>query len=254
MLLNYKKYGENGTPVFILHGIFGMLDNWHNIAKELSLNHVVYTIDARNHGQSPHCDEMSFQLMAEDLITLANSLNISQFILVGHSMGGKTAMWAAHQFENHLLKLIVVDIAPKTYKAGHLPYFEALKSINWSELETRKDIDEALQKYESNMAVRLFLAKNIERNADGKFELKCNIKAIENAYQEVVSGLAFNHEMNLESLFISGANSNYLLEEDKENILNYFPNAQFKIVSNAGHWVHAENSKEFLAKLSAFID
>lgn len=254
MLLNYKKYGENGTPVFILHGIFGMLDNWHNIARELSINHIVYTIDARNHGQSPHSDEMSFQLMSEDLITLADALNISQFILVGHSMGGKTAMWAAHQFENRLLKLVVVDIAPKTYKKGHLPYFEALKSIDWSKLETRKEIDEALQKYESNIGVRLFLAKNIERNAEGKFELKCNIIGIENAYDEVISELTFHHQMNIETLFLSGANSNYIQEEDKAKILKYFPNAQFSSVSNAGHWVHAENPKEFLEKLMAFID
>ena len=253
MKLHYKQYGNTGEAIFILHGIFGMLDNWHNIAKVLADHYVVYTIDARNHGKSPHSDEMSYQLMAEDVIELANDLGINQFILLGHSMGGKTAMWAAHQFPERISKLIVADIAPKTYVAGHTPYFKALKEIQWSTLQSRKDIDDALLSYEQNMGIRLFLAKNIERNENGVFELKCNISAIENAYPEVIGALNFSQTNTIPTLFILGENSNYLREEDKPYIESYFKNVTYQTVSKAGHWLHADNPVEFIEKLFAFL-
>jgi pimeloyl-ACP methyl ester carboxylesterase len=253
MKLHYKQYGNTGEAIFILHGIFGMLDNWHNIAKVLADHYVVYTVDARNHGKSPHSEEMSYQLMAEDVIELANDLGINQFILLGHSMGGKTAMWAAHQFPERISKLIVADIAPKTYVAGHTPYFKALKEIPWSTLQSRKDIDDALLSYEQNMGIRLFLAKNIERNGNGVFELKCNISAIENAYPEVIGALNFSQTNTIPTLFILGENSNYLKEEDKPNIESYFKNVTYQTVSKAGHWLHADNPGEFIEKLFAFL-
>ncbi|MDP2175042.1 MAG: alpha/beta fold hydrolase [Bacteroidota bacterium] len=253
MKLHYKQYGSSGSPIFILHGIFGMLDNWHNIAKELGNSYQVFTIDARNHGKSPHADEMSYQLMAEDVIELADDLGIDKFILLGHSMGGKTALWTAHQFPERISKLIVADIAPKTYQAGHTTYFKALKNIDWSSLLSRKEIDDALVAYEQNMGIRLFLAKNIERNEAGAFELKCNIDAIEKAYPEIIGGLNFNQINNIPTLFLLGENSNYLKEEDKPFIVSYFKNVTYKTVSNAGHWLHADNPKEFLEKLNSFL-
>jgi pimeloyl-ACP methyl ester carboxylesterase len=253
MKLHYKQYGNTGDAIFILHGIFGMLDNWHNIAKVLAEHFIVYTIDARNHGKSPHSEEMSYQLMAEDVIKLANDLGINKFILLGHSMGGKTAMWAAHQFPERISKLIVADIAPKTYLAGHTPYFKALKEIPWSTLQSRKDIDDALLSYEQNMGIRLFLAKNIERNENGVFELKCNISAIENAYPEVIGALNFSQTNTIPTLFILGENSNYLKEEDKPYIESYFKNVTYQTVSKAGHWLHADNPGEFIDKLFAFL-
>lgn len=254
MKLFYKQYGQEGKPLFILHGIFGMLDNWHNIAKQLSeQGFMVFTIDARNHGQSPHNDEMSYQLMAEDVIELADDLGFETFILMGHSMGGKTAMWTANQFGDRLEKLILVDIAPKTYKAGHLTYFDAFEQIPWNTLSSRKEIDEALMEYENNMGVRLFLAKNIDRNENGSFSVKCNIKAIKKAYNEIISELHFDSIFNQPTFFLLGENSRYLKEEDKPSILQYFPSSVFVNVSNAGHWVHADNPKEFLEKLIGFI-
>lgn len=240
--------------MFILHGIFGMLDNWHNIAKQLSeQGFLVYTIDARNHGQSPHSDDMSYQLMSEDVIELADDLGLDTFILMGHSMGGKTAMWTANQFGNRLEKLILVDIAPKTYQPGHLTYFDAFEQIPWNTLSSRKEIDDALMAYESNMGVRLFLAKNIDRNSEGSFSVKSNIKAIKKAYNEIISELVFTSIYHQPTLFLLGENSRYLKEEDKPYILTYFPSSEFVYVSNAGHWVHADNPKDFLDKLMNFL-
>ena len=253
MQLFYKQYGTTGTPLFILHGIFGMLDNWHNIAKKLSEHYTVYTIDARNHGQSPHSDESGYQVMAEDVIELANNLHIDRFILMGHSMGGKTALWIANQYPERILKLIAVDIAPKRYKPGHVAYFKAFEEINWSVFTTRKEIDEALMAYEANMGVRLFLAKNIERNEAGTFSVKANIPALKNAYDEIIGELHFTSVYEGETLFILGANSRYLKEEDKPYILEHFPKAQFVSIPNAGHWVHADNPLAFVAALEVFL-
>lgn len=231
-----------------------MLDNWHNIAKQLSeQGFLVYTIDARNHGQSPHSDDMSYQLMSEDVIELADDLGLDTFILMGHSMGGKTAMWTANQFGNRLEKLILVDIAPKTYQPGHLTYFDAFEQIPWNTLSSRKEIDDALMAYESNMGVRLFLAKNIDRNSEGSFSVKSNIKAIKKAYNEIISELVFTSIYHQPTLFLLGENSRYLKEEDKPYILTYFPSSEFVYVSNAGHWVHADNPKDFLDKLMNFL-
>ncbi|MES2617314.1 MAG: alpha/beta fold hydrolase [Bacteroidota bacterium] len=253
MKLFYKKYGTTGKPLFILHGIFGMLDNWHNIAKQLSEQYTVYTIDARNHGQSPHSDEMSYQLMAEDVIEMADDLGIDQFILMGHSMGGKTALWIANQFGNRIDQLILVDIAPKTYKPGHLSYFEAFKNIPWHTLTSRKEVDDALMTYETDMGVRLFLAKNIDRNLEGSFTVKTNFPVIQKAYAEIIGALHFTNVYNGPVLFILGAKSHYLSEDDKPYIEQYFPNAEYASISNAGHWVHADNPVEFLQVLRDFL-
>jgi esterase len=254
MQLHYKQYGDSGKPVFILHGIFGMLDNWHLIAKALSNSYTVYTIDARNHGQSPHSEGMSYQLMAEDTIALADSLGIDEFILIGHSMGGKTAMWTAHQFPARIEKLIIVDIAPKAYKPGHAQYFKAFEEIDWSGLNSRKEVDDALAAYEADAGVRLFLAKNIDRNAEGGFSVKSNMKALQESYPEITGGLEFTRPYEGPSLFITGEKSRYLKEEDKPYIDKYFPDAEYAIVSNAGHWVHADNPVAFTEKVLEFLE
>ncbi len=253
MKLFYKQYGEGKTPLFILHGIFGMLDNWHNIARQLSEHYTVYTIDARNHGQSPHSDEMGYDVMTEDVIELANDLQIDSFILMGHSMGGKTAMWLANHYPHRVSKLIVVDIAPKTYKPGHHQYFKAFEEINWSVMTNRKEIDEALSAYEDNVGVRLFLAKNIDRLETGGFMVKCNVPALKQAYEEIIGPLTFSKTYTGEVLFILGAKSNYLKEEDKPYINTWFPLSQYVYIEGAGHWVHADNPKDFYEALMAFL-
>lgn len=253
MKLFYKSYGESGEAVFILHGIFGMLDNWHTVARTLSSQYKVYAIDARNHGQSPHSEEMGYEIMADDLIELADDLGIQKFILIGHSMGGKTAMTAAIKYPERISKLVVVDIAPKSYKAGHQRYFDAFEGIDWSSLNTRKDIDDALAKYEDEAGIRLFLAKNIDRSELGGFIVKSNIPALKKAYQEIIGEFPLSGEYKYPSLFITGEKSGYLKESDKATIEKHFTKTQYAIVSGAGHWVHADNPKEFLEKLSEFL-
>lgn len=253
MELFYKQYGESGPAVIILHGIFGMLDNWHNVARKLSERYTVYTLDARNHGQSPHTGEMSYQAMAEDVIEFADQHELPDFILIGHSMGGKTAMWTASQFPKRVSKLILVDIAPKKYKRGHDQYFKAFESIPWAEMQSRKEIDAALQQYEPDSGVRLFLAKNVERLDEGGFAVKSNIPALKNAYPEIIDKLNFTGIYDGPVLFILGAKSHYLDEADKPYIEKFFPKAQYVTVPGAGHWVHADNPAGFMEALENFL-
>ena len=253
MKLFYKQYGETGEPIFILHGIFGMLDNWHNIARQLSAHFQVFTIDARNHGQSPHSPEMSYALMAEDVFELADDLGFVTFNLMGHSMGGKTAMLCALMHPEKIKRLAVVDIAPKGYKPGHEAYFNAFEDINWSVLQNRKEIDEALMEFESDSGVRLFLAKNIERRDEGGFAVKSNIHAIKNAYQGIIGEFAISGMYSGPCIFILGANSKYLKEDDKSMVQEHFPNVDYVSIPNAGHWVHADNPAAFLEALNLFL-
>ncbi|MBC7424913.1 MAG: alpha/beta fold hydrolase [Bacteroidia bacterium] len=253
MKLHYKKYGEGPVNIFILHGIFGMLDNWHNIARSMGDSYTIYTVDARNHGQSPHSDEMSYSLMASDLSELLNELKIEEAVIIGHSMGGKTAMVFAHNFPEKTKALVIVDIAPKTYKPGHVSYFKAFEEIDFSKLTNRKEVDEALMPYENDLGVRLFLAKNIERDEEGGFKVKSNLKGIRNGYEEIIGGLTFRETFEKPTLFIKGSRSAYISEYDEVEILKYFPKAAFEVVDNAGHWVNADNPEGFIKVLTVFL-
>lgn len=247
----YPKEGSN-EYLIILHGLFGMLDNWHNMATDLSEHLNVVTIDQRNHGHSPKSDDMSFELMSEDVVQLMNDLKIDQAIIMGHSMGGKTAMCMADLHPERVSKLIVVDIAPKAYKPGHETYFKAFRSINFSSFSRRKEADEAFKVFEDNLAIRQFLLKNLERQEDG-YALKINVDAIYSFYPKMIDKLHFQWVINIPTLFIHGSKSNYIQEEDKALILEIFPQADFIEIEDAGHWVHAEQPKEFFQTVLDFI-
>lgn len=253
--LFYKLYPNERSEnhLIILHGLFGMLDNWHNMAGDLSQHLNVLTLDQRNHGHSPHTPDMSFESMAEDVIALMDDLKIEKAIIVGHSMGGKTAMKMADLYPERVSKLVVVDIAPKTYKPGHELYFNAFQSIDFSKIQRRKEADEAFAAYESNLAIRQFLLKNVERADDG-YKLKINVDVIHEFYPTMIKKLDFQWVINIPTLFIAGSKSPYITESDKEDILDTFPLAEFAEIEGAGHWVHAERPKEFYTILLDFIE
>jgi len=254
MLVNYKIYGaEHQKSMFILHGIFGMLDNWHIIANHLSNNYKVITFDARNHGKSFHHPDASYQAMAHDLKTLMENLNTKSAIIVGHSMGGKTAMLFADLFPEMVDNLILVDIAPKKYHPGHLEYFRAFKELDFATIHSRREAEEAFLPFAPEMGVRQFLLKNLEANPNGGYKLKINLQAIENHYLEIIDALNFNNAFLKPTHFILGEKSGYLKETDKPYIEQHFPTASYHLVPNAGHWVHADNPAVFLSTLYQII-
>ena len=252
MGLFYKKYGTTGTPLFILHGLFGMSDNWHNVAKYLAENYMVYTIDLRNHGQSPHVSEMNYSLMSEDINNLLEEEQLAKVILMVHSMGGKVAMQFAVNYPEKLYKLIVVDIAPKRYAEGHKKYFEAMKSINFK-AGGRKEIETELAKSIKDQGELLFLLKNLYRKEDNSYGLKLNLGVIEANYQEIIGGIKFVKTITVPTCFIKGERSSYIVEADENEIRKYFEDVRIVTVPNAGHWVHAENMSGFLTALEGFL-
>ncbi len=253
MELNFKVFGE-GEPVIIMHGMFGTLDNWQTIAKKLAKNYMVFIVDLRNHGRSPHSEEFSYTIMAEDIKEFMESNWVFKAHIVGHSMGGKVAMQFATEHPDMVDKLCIVDIAPKAYKGNHQSIFEALFAIDLDKIHSRQEANHFLQERIPDYGVRQFILKNLSINKNsGKYEWKMNLPVIHNSYQHILGESVLKEQFEGTTLFIGGSNSKYIIPDETTNYKTYFPNAEFTWIQNAGHWVHAEQPKLFLDKLEQFL-
>ncbi|MCC7333167.1 MAG: alpha/beta fold hydrolase [Flavobacteriales bacterium] len=252
MKLNYKKVGE-GKPLIILHGLFGSLDNWMGIAKTLGEHFEVFVVDARNHGQSLHSEEFDYEVMANDLADFISEYKLNSPIILGHSMGGKTAMQFAMNYPDKLSKLIVVDIAPKSYPIHHRQIIDGLLSLDFDVLKTRTEADIELGKYIEDISVRQFLLKNLYWVEKDKLRWRFNLDVINKQIEAIGKGLNNIHQFNLPTLFVRGERSNYILDSDIESMRSIFSEAEVKTVSDSGHWVHAENQLEFLKTIMNFL-
>lgn len=259
-ILHHKIYGGNapystGKPVlFILHGLFGTLDNWHNIARQLSGEFTVISVDQRNHGRSFHSPDMDLELMADDLKILADHLGISEFHLLGHSMGGKVALTFVQRHPGLVEKLVIADIAPKAYASGHDSIFEAMLRLPISELNSRQEAEEHLAEDIAQEGVRLFILKNIERRDEGGFRWKLNLDAIHLNYDRILVAVEPDWPYSGPVLFMRGASSHYITDEDMLHIPDHYPYAQFVSIPNAGHWLHADNPTAFIHQLEYFLN
>lgn len=253
MDLNYKEFGK-GDPLIILHGLFGTLDNWQTIAKQLAEHYWVFIVDQRNHGKSPHHEELSYPLMAEDLHNFMEAKWIPRAHIMGHSMGGKTAMQFALTYPDMVDKLIVVDIAPGENPRGHDLIFAGLQSLKLDLITSRGEADEQLEASIKEFGIRQFLLKNLTRNKSGGYRWKMNLPAIHENYTNILA--AINHDIPYDgdSLFISGENSDYITETSKTIIHSLFPEAEIKTIADAGHWVHADQPAALLETVRAFLD
>jgi len=251
--LNYKSFGQ-GDAIIILHGLFGTLDNWQTIAKQLSKEYYVFLIDQRNHGRSPHVEGFDYQLLADDLYQFMEQNWIHQAHIIGHSMGGKTAMQFALEYEDMVNSLIVVDIAPKTYQGGHELILQALRNFPLSNIGSRKEAEAFLLKEGIvDLGVRQFLLKNLTRSKSGSYQWKMNFTEIDKNYQNILANIKSDGQSDSDSLFIRGSKSNYIQDNDLPQIQKYFPNAQLSSVEDAGHWVHAEKPIELLNLVTNFL-
>lgn len=243
MKLFYRQSGQ-GTPLIILHGLFGSSDNWYTLAKVFSERFTVYLVDQRNHGQSPQSAEFDYKLLTEDLEEFIRGHSIQKPVIMGHSMGGKAAMNFAVKYPDHLSKLIVVDIVPKAYPVHHDAILDGLKAIPLTGLGSRNEADKILSEYVPEPAVRQFLLKNLSRKAEGGFEWKINLEAIDRNIEQMGAGMIFSGKYDGPSLFVKGKKSNYYGEGDEALIKTIFPKAEFAAL-DTGHWVQAENPDEF---------
>ncbi|MCB0278682.1 MAG: alpha/beta fold hydrolase [Calditrichaeota bacterium] len=251
MRLNVQVIG-NGPDIIILHGLFGSGDNWQSVAKQLSSSYRVHLPDLRNHGQSPHSIEMSYPLMAADIKEYVEQEFLSHVVLVGHSLGGKTAMQFAADYPEFLEKLVVVDIAPKRYPDHHSSIINALLELDLTNTSSRSELDKRLSASISELAVRQFLLKNLKRNDRSGFEWQMNIEGIQANYDALMLAPELRGTIPVPALFIYGQLSSYVSEDDKEMIKQYFPRVEFHSIK-AGHWVHAERPDEFLDILTQFL-
>lgn len=252
MKLHFRILGD-GEPLIVMHGVFGSSDNWQSVGKELAEQHKVYLVDMRNHGKSPHSEQFDYDVMAQDIIELMDDEGLDRAAILGHSMGGKVAMSLAMTYPSRVSRLVVVDIAPKSYPPHHQQIFEGFRSVALNTLTNRKEADEQMAKVISNIGVRQFILKNLERDDQGQFQWKLNLDVIERKANEVGSGLSTTAPYTGETLFIAGGNSDYILEADHASIQQLFPEAKIERIAGAGHWVHAERPQELKALVSDFL-
>lgn len=250
MKLHFKKQGE-GKPFVILHGLFGSSDNWQTHANRLAEYFTVYLVDQRNHGHSPWSNDFNYDLLVEDLKALVEDEGLEEFILLGHSMGGKTAMAYAKKYADTLEKLIVVDIGVKQYPMHHETILAGLNSIDLSFVKTRAAAQKTLEPFIEDLAVRQFLLKNLYWKEKGVLGWRINIPVLEKEMPNILAQLD-NEESFVPTLFMRGGKSNYILDEDFDSIIEHFPDSEIHTIEEAGHWIHAEAPKEFMDEVLGF--
>lgn len=253
MNLHSNIIGE-GAPLLILHGFLGMGDNWKTLGNKFAQEgYQVHLVDQRNHGKSPHSEEFNYEIMAADIEEYCEQHQISDVVLMGHSMGGKTAMFTAALHPELVKKLIVVDIAPKYYAPHHQQILEGLTALEEADLQSRKEAEDLLKEFISNKGIRMFLLKNLNRKGKDKYSLKLNLPALRANIEKVGEGLQVDESFSGPVLFIKGENSDYITSEDELAIKKQFPEAEIISIENAGHWVHAENMEGFFDAVMKFL-
>jgi len=253
MLLHSIILGE-GTPFIILHGFLGMSDNWKTMGQKFSEHGFqVHLVDQRNHGHSFHSDEFNYDVLVEDLKNYCDTNNLQEIVLLGHSMGGKTAMLFAAKYPRMVSKLIVADISPRYYPVHHDGILKGLSALDFDVIKSRGEADEVLSGYVSDFGTRQFLLKNLYWVEKGKLGLRMNLNVLKEEVSEIGEPLPAQARFEKATLFLKGDRSEYIGEEDETIIRNHFPNVQIETISNAGHWLHAENPEAFFNAVIKFI-
>jgi len=250
-MLNYETYGDPQTPHLLLaHGLFGSGRNWRAIAKRLAAEFHVTTVDMRNHAGSFRSDEMTYPAMATDLAEVIDASG-PPAMLLGHSMGGKAAMALALTRPELIDRLIVADIAPVTYSHTQTPYIDAMLSVDLGQIEKRSDVGDALMDLVDDPALRAFFAQSIEISETGARWL-LNLNTLKTAMPEIIGWPDITGQYEGRTLFVTGADSDYVDADGRKAIKPLFPNARFAKLKEAGHWLHADQPKAFIETVRAF--
>jgi pimeloyl-ACP methyl ester carboxylesterase len=266
MNLFFRKSGS-GEPLIILHGLYGSSDNWYSIGRELSSSFTVYLVDQRNHGNSPHSPVHNYNVLSNDINEFMDSQQIPQAFIMGHSMGGKTALTFGLQHPEKIKKMIVVDISPLNYNKDkesteskfHKQIIGSLQNIDLANLKSREDAEKDLMRVMPLKPVRQFLLKNLKRNNDGTFRWTLNLQALAENMTDIFAGNINENDTDPRSipefplLFIKGELSGYIRPRDEEAIRQFFPWAGIKVIQEAGHWIHAEQPRAFLETVKLFL-
>ena len=250
----YSNILGQGKPFIILHGFLGMSDNWKSLGtKYAEEGFEIHLIDQRNHGRSFHHNEFNYEVMVEDLKLYCDSHHLNNIILLGHSMGGKTAMLFAAKYPDMVRKLIVADIAPRFYPVHHDAILEGLNSLDFSVIKSRGEADQQLSRYVPDFGTRQFLLKNLYWKDNGQLDLRLNLEVLKENVSEVGEALPTHLLFDKDTLFLRGDRSEYIALSDEDIIKRHFPKSILITIKNAGHWLHAENPNDFFEETLNFI-
>ena len=255
MKLFCRQFGT-GPPMVILHGLFGISDNWASIARALGEKYTVYVPDLRNHGQSPHSQVFDFNVMENDLLELTEESGLDRLVLMGHSLGGKIAMYFALHHPQKIKRLIIVDISLRRTGVNNeqQALLDAMQKVDFSMVHSRSDVERQLEVYVQSRRLRQFLLKNVYWRNNKTLDWRLNLPAINENLLNIFEGVQVSGKYTGPVLFIRGGNSGYITDEDLEELKNKFPGAVVKTIPKAGHWVHADSPGEFLKAVRAFSD
>jgi esterase len=250
----FSKIEGQGKPLLILHGFLGMSDNWKTLSSQYALQGFqVHALDLRNHGKSFHSDNFSYQIMMQDVVEYCSFHKLQSINIIGHSMGGKTVMLLATTYPELISKLIIADIGPKYYEPHHQTILAALNAVDFFKKPSRAEVEEIVSQYISDFGTRQFLLKNLYWQEPSQLAFRFNLKVFNKEINEIGKALPFNNYFEKETLFLRGDKSDYILDSDFETILHHFPKAKIETISNAGHWLHAENPTDFFKKTIHFL-
>lgn len=245
----------NGKPLLILHGFLGMSDNWKTLGVKYAENgYQVHLIDQRNHGKSFHSTDFNYDLLADDIKQYLLNHQIKKVSIIGHSMGGKTAMQFACDYANMTTKLIVADIAPKYYPPHHQGIINGLNALDFSIITSRSEADTELSKHITEYGIRQFLLKNLYWEEKERLGFRFNLAILSHKMEEVGENISSTSFYNGPTLFLKGAKSEYVSENDASEMKRHFPLAELDTIENAGHWLHVENPAQFFEKSMFFLN
>jgi pimeloyl-ACP methyl ester carboxylesterase len=249
----YSRILGEGKPLIIMHGVFGMGDNWQTLGRQWAKEYQVHLLDMRNHGRTEHKDEFSYELMSDDLLEYMEAHQIEKALILGHSMGGKVGMLFSVLNPERVEKLIVADIAPKEYEPHHQKILEALHALDLEVIRSRGEAESQFSAYIKDEGTKQFLLKSLFWKEKGKLAWRFNLNAISREINQVGDALPNTAIFFGKTMFVRGGNSWYIKDEDEDLILDHFPDASLETVAGAGHWLHAEKPKEFFITVDAFL-
>jgi esterase len=267
MELAFRKLGQ-GPPMIILHGLYGSSDNWFTIGKAFASKFEVFLIDQRNHGASPHTKEHNYIVLRNDLYGFMEKHGIEKAVIIGHSMGGKAAMYFAVAWPEKVQSLIVVDISPGSYKSlttpapqstDHMNIITSMLGVDFSKVKDRADINRILSETLTSERTRNFLLKNVMKDTDGGYKWKLNIQTLHDQLPQILDGLDPKPFVNgngitgFPVLFVKAEKSGYIRTEDLSIIKTIFPMAEVVTIQGADHWVHVEQPELLIKTIEYFI-
>jgi len=248
-MLNHDIYGDGDHTLIIAHGLFGSGRNWRAIAKRLSASMRVITVDMRNHAGSDWSDDMSYPAMADDLLGIVDAFGPAR--LLGHSMGGKAAMCAALQDPTGIEKLVIADIAPVAYTHTQIHNIDAMDAVDMASVSSRSDADRQLARHVDDPSLRAFFLQSLVLDDAPRWSL--NLAALRASMDQILGFPDISGQYSGPSLFVTGKGSDYVDDAGKARIRTLFPGTRFAALKGAGHWLHADQPKAFIATVQAFL-